>query len=223
VVREQGSAEVNRETRSRWRFSNARHVIAAVVVVAAVEVVLFVGVLGRGTDGLRRVAFMPTSVPSGLEHLGGADSSGDGIVQREEHFGWQAGPPTSAGPGQHEHGHDGHEHMHTHGPAAAPDRNAMIVTTSTYTVGRVDPDLEGRLSGEVYETVEVKPQARRVMVRGRDGVLEVFPPRRNEGIQHETQTLVLTWIERPGVYVTILGDDLSEQQLLETANSLREQ
>jgi hypothetical protein len=35
--------------------------------------------------------------------------------------------------------------------------------------------------------------------------------------------IVLTWIERPGVYIQIVAANLTAQQLLETADSLREQ
>jgi hypothetical protein len=94
----------------------------------------------------------------------------------------------------------------------------MTVATTSDRVCLIDPNLEGRLSGEVYDSVSNKPQARRVTIRGRDGVLEVFP-QRPEG----SQLHVLTWIERPGVYIRISVVDLTEQQLLETANSLREQ
>ena len=99
----------------------------------------------------------------------------------------------------------------------------MTVATTSYRVGLIDPDLERRLSGEVYDSAKIKPQARRLTVRGHDGVLEVFPPRRPQGSQHEVQLITLTWIERPGVYIQIHGIDLTERQLLKIATSLREQ
>ena len=99
----------------------------------------------------------------------------------------------------------------------------MTITTTAYRVGWVDPNLAGRLSGAVYESVRLKPAARPLTVRGHDGVLEVFPPGRPKGAQHDVQPVMLTWIERPGVYIQIRGVDLTERQLLKIATSLREQ
>jgi hypothetical protein len=98
----------------------------------------------------------------------------------------------------------------------------MTVATTSYRVGVIDPNLEGRLSGEAYRSVRVKPAARRVTVRGHDGVLEVFPSQAAQGSRQAAPVIALTWIERPGVYVQISGVDLDERQLMETANGLRQ-
>jgi hypothetical protein len=191
------SARVNPENHSRWKTASTRYAIAALLLLACAGIFAFL-VLTRG-DMLPQVSFMPASPPSGLKYVGSSrhGSDDEDFLTREEHFARQAAAlPTSTGPG-----HD-----------------AMTVATTSYRVGLIDPNLEGRLSGEVYHSVNNKPQARPVTVRGRDGVLEVFR-QRPEG----SQLHVLTWIERPGVYIRISVVDLTEQQLLETANSLREQ
>jgi hypothetical protein len=193
---------VSIDTRSRWKAFPTRYAVAGLVVLAGAGIAL-AGLTRQGTDPLSPVAFLPTSLPPGLRHVGSSSHGGDGegFLAREERFGCPTAPRSSAG----------------------PERCAMTVATTSYRVGVIDPNLEGRLSGEAYRSVRVKPAARRITVRGHDGVLEVFPSQRPQGSRQEAQVIALTWIERPGVYVQISGVDLDERQLLETANGLREQ
>lgn len=183
------------ERHSRGKAPFARYVIAGFWVLACAGVFLFLGPMRR--DTLSQVAFMPTAIPAGLQHVGSSRHGDDeDYLTREERFAWQAAPPTSTRPGQ----------------------DTMTVVTTSYRVDRVDPDLKGRLTGAVYDSVKIKPRARLITIRGHEGVLEVFP-QQSGGFQLR----LLTWIERPGVYIQISGVDLTERQLLETANSLREQ
>jgi hypothetical protein len=203
------SARVDPKTHRRWKTASTRHAMVAFFVLAYAGVFLLFGLTRQGNelppkDPLRQVAFLPTAPPAGLKHVGTSSHGGDeeDALTREAHFARHAATrPTPTGPGQ----------------------DAMTITTTAYRVGWVDPNLAGRLSGAVYDSVRLKPAARPLTVRGHAGVLEVFPPGRPKGAQHDVQLVMLTWIERPGVYIQIRGYDLTERQLLKTATSLREQ
>jgi hypothetical protein len=208
------SVRVDPKTHRRWKTPSTRHAMVAFFVLAYAGVSLLLGLTRLGLtrqgdqpppkDPLRQVAFLPTAPPAGLKHVGTSRHGGDeeDALTHQAHFARHAATrPAPTGPGQ----------------------DAMTITTTAYRVGWVDPNLAGRLSGAVYESVRLKPAARPLTVRGHAGVLEVFPPGRPKGAQHDVQPVMLTWIERPGVYIQIRGIDLTERQLLKTATSLREQ
>jgi hypothetical protein len=185
---------------SRGRAAFARSATAGLLLLACAGVFVVLGPMRRDAlPQLPQVAFTPTAIPAGLKHVGSSrhGDNDEGYLTREERFAWRAAPPTSTRPGQ----------------------DPMTIATTSYRVDRVDPDLKGRLSGAVYDAVKIKPRARRITIRGHDGVLEVFSPQQPQG----AQLRLLTWIERPGVYIQIIGVGLTERQLVETATSLREQ
>ena len=203
------SARVDPRTHRRWKTPSTRHAMIAFFVLAYAGSFLLFGLTRQGDqpppkDPLQQVAFLPTAPPAGLKHVGTSRHGGDeeDALTHQAHFARHAAtPPTPTAAGQ----------------------DAMTITTTAYRVGWVDPNLAGRLSGAVYDSVRLKPAAKPLTVRGHAGVLEVFPPGRPKGAQHDVQPVMLTWIERPGVYIQIRGIDLTERQLLKIATSLREQ
>jgi hypothetical protein len=195
---------VNPEKQSRRKSASTRNTVVAFFVLTYAGVFVFVGLTRQSKEPppkepLSQVTFMPLSSPPGLKHVGtSTDGSGEeDWLMREVHFRRErAAQQTPAG----------------------PEHDAMTVVTTSHRIGVINPNLEGRLSGEVYDSARDKPAVRRLPVRGHDGVLEAFPQR-----PENPQLLVLTWIERPGVYIQIHGFDLPEEQLLDVATSLHEQ
>jgi hypothetical protein len=198
------SARVSPEQHGWWTRVSTRNAVIGFFVLAYAGVFFFVGLTRQSKEPpprepLSQVTFRPLSSPSGLKHVG---TSTDGSVEddwlrREAHFRREGAAQQSS---------------------AGPEHDAMTVVTTSYRMGVVNPNLAGRLSGEVYASTRFRPAVRRLIVRGHDGVLEVFPQQPGD-----RQLGALTWIERPGVCIQIRGFDLPQEQLLDVATSLREQ
>lgn len=147
------SARVDPGKHRRWKTASTRNAMVGFFVLAYAGSFLLLGLTRQGDqpppkDPLRQVAFLPAPPPAGLTQVGTSSHGGDeeDALTQQAHFARHAAArPTPTGPGQ----------------------DAMTVTTTAYRVGLIDPDLAGRLSGEAYESVGVKPAARRHLLARR--------------------------------------------------------
>ena len=120
-------------------------------------------------------------------------------------------------------------HEITFGPRSRNEVRAAVslrITTNSYIEGLLDPMI-GRLDGSAYSDVpEYRPVVRPIQVRGRQAVVEYFNVQRavsTDGMSTRPAVKVmLTWIERPGVYVQLVAQGLAMKEIVKVVESLRE-
>jgi hypothetical protein len=112
------------------------------------------------------------------------------------------------------------------GKAAQATAVPLRIATTSYVEGLVDP-MTGRLDGSAYaHAPDQRPVARQIQIRGHQGVVEYFGSRSTPvsgGVRTQPAgKIMVTWVERPGVYVQLIGRGLREKEILRIVESLHE-
>jgi hypothetical protein len=103
----------------------------------------------------------------------------------------------------------------------------LRIATNSYIDGLVDP-MTTRLDGSAYARLPgQRPVLRLMEVRGHQGAVEYFGVRStavaNGGVPAgSVAKIMVTWIERPGVYLQVIGRGLPEKEIIKIAESLDE-
>jgi hypothetical protein len=103
----------------------------------------------------------------------------------------------------------------------------LRIATNSYINGLVDP-MTTRLDGSAYASVpEQRPVLRLMEVRGHQGAVEYFGVRSTAvadgGLPAgSVAKIMVTWIERPGVYVQLIGRGLPEKEIVKIVENLHE-
>jgi hypothetical protein len=148
------------------------------------------------------VAFEPSYVPARLMLTKETSTNEDGVVRHELTFTPRSNNATQPAP--------------------------LRITTNSYVDGLVDP-MTARLDGSAYARFpDQRPVLRLIGVRGHQGAMEYFGIRStavaNSGVRTGSVTkIMVTWIERPGIYVQLVGRGLSEKEIIRIIESLHEQ
>jgi hypothetical protein len=149
---------------------------------------------------LSEVTFLPADLPAGLVQVKEHTDEGESYLRRSISF--------------------------AEGGTGGP-RVELMVATVAYDTTVVDP-MEGRLDGTAYAAWPNKrPVAQPIEVRGHQGVLETRTAQATSpppgGKVQRIKVVALTWIERPGVYIQVIGGNLTKDEVMDVASHLREQ
>jgi len=148
-----------------------------------------------------QVAFEPSYVPAWLMLTKETSSDDGGVVRHELTFTPRSGDTTQPAP--------------------------LTIATNSYVDGLVDP-MTARLDGSAYAKVpEQRPTLRLMELRGRQGAVEYFGIRSTAVADGAVPAgsvakIMVTWIERPGVYVQLIGRRLPEREIVKIIEGLHE-